>query len=108
MMATRLGYRGIFICLAMISAVWAQYEGIENYHQANAYYESAQYRNAFEQYRLALEKSPELGNRFPKIHLKMALCLYKTGAYEQAAQMFEQQLNPKWLITLPTLPPYLI
>jgi soluble lytic murein transglycosylase len=92
MMAIRLGYRGIFICLTMISALWAQYEGVENYHQANAYYESAQYPKAFVQYQLALDKSPELGNRFPKIHLKMALCLYKSGAYEKAAQLLEQQL----------------
>jgi soluble lytic murein transglycosylase len=91
-MSIKLGYRGIFICLIMINSLWAQYEGIENYHQANAAFENAQYQKALVQYRLALQQSPELGNRFPKIHLKMALCLYKSGAYEQAADLFEQQL----------------
>ena len=58
--------------------------GTEDYYLADQYYEQHELSQALIHFQKALEANPALVARFPKIQLKLALCLFHTRRYSEA------------------------
>jgi len=65
--------------------------GTEDYYLADQYFEQHEFSQALTHFQKALEASPTLAARFPKIQLKLALCLFQTGHYQDAVEAFQTQ-----------------